>query len=339
MFAPDVGYNPKERRIMSKSVLRGALGASLLGLLAAPAFAHVSLATKQAQIGSTYKAVLGIGHGCGEEATQVFRVEIPEGFYNVKPMPKAGWDIELITGAYAEPYDNHGTQVSEGVREIIWSGGELPDAFFDEFAFRGTFGKDVPAGDFFFPATQECANGENPWTDTSGSHDVDWPAPKLILIGAEPSHGHHGDQAHAAEAGSAHAGDLTLAGAFTRATRPGAPVAGGFMTIENTGGMNDRLVAAASDVAGIMQIHEMRMIDDVMKMRELPDGLEIPAGETVALEPGGYHIMFMELNQPLVEGETVDVTLTFENGGDVTLPLAVMGANAGSAEAAGGHAH
>lgn len=119
-------------------------------------------------------------------------------------------------------------------------------------------------------------------------------------------------------------GDLTIASAFTRATLPGAPVAGGFLTVTNVGTEDDTLLGASTTIAGMTQVHEMAMDGDVMKMRELPDGLPIPAGETVTLQPGGYHLMFMDLTQPLTEGETIAVTLTFAKAGqiDVTLPVA-----------------
>ena len=130
-------------------------------------------------------------------------------------------------------------------------------------------------------------------------------------------------------------GPLQLNGPFTRATLPNAPVAGGFLTIVNTGTEDDRLVSAASDIAKETQIHEMAMEGDVMKMRPLADGLALPAGGTVVLAPGGYHIMFMGLNRALVEGETVPVTLTYEKAGEVTIDLHV---EAPAADAPAGHA-
>lgn len=123
-------------------------------------------------------------------------------------------------------------------------------------------------------------------------------------------------------------GALTIAGAFSRATLPGAPVAGGFFSVTNDGALDDRLTAAASAVAGRVEIHEMAMVGDVMRMRELPEGLVIPAGGTVALEPGGYHVMLMELKAPLVEGETVELVLTFEAAGEIAIPLEIRAPNA-----------
>lgn len=119
-------------------------------------------------------------------------------------------------------------------------------------------------------------------------------------------------------------GDIVIAGAFSRATLPNAPVGGGFLTLTNKGTTDDRLIAAASPVAGVMQLHEMKMEGDVMKMAELPNGIPVPAGQTVTLEPGGLHLMFMELKEPLVEGTQVPVTLTFEKAGTVEVLLDVQ---------------
>jgi len=129
-------------------------------------------------------------------------------------------------------------------------------------------------------------------------------------------------------------GDLEISGPFARATLPNQPVGGGYVTITNKGSTADRLVSATSPAAGMVQIHEMAMEGDVMKMRELPDGLEIPAGQSVTLSPGGLHLMFMKLNGPFKQGSTIPVTLNFEKAGSVEVELPVMPANA---EAPAGH--
>ena len=123
-------------------------------------------------------------------------------------------------------------------------------------------------------------------------------------------------------------GALEITGGFRPATLPNAPVGAGYVTITNTGTTDDTLVSAASPVAGVTQIHEMKMEGDVMKMSELADGLVIPAGQSVTLAPGGLHIMFMQLNQPLVDGTLVPVTLTFATAGAVEIQLAVGSINA-----------
>ena len=312
--------------------------AAALSFLPALALAHASLEQQQVEAGATTKITLRVPHGCDGEATNAVRIEIPDGFYNVKPMPKAGWEVSTETGAYETPYDNHGTMMSEGVLSVTWSGGDLPDAFYDEFTLRGSLGPQMSAGDvLFFPSVQTCANGTADWTDTSGSHDVPNPAPKITLVAAMNDHAHgHGGMAPASDDAVA-LGALRIVAPFARATLPNQPVAGGFMTITNTGDSADRLIAATSPAAARMEVHEMTMKGDVMEMRELEDGLMIPAGETVMLKPGGYHIMFMELAGPLAEGDMTEVTLTFEKAGEVTLVMPVVARGAGGMAHGGGH--
>ena len=123
-------------------------------------------------------------------------------------------------------------------------------------------------------------------------------------------------------------GPLEISGAFTRATLPDAKSGGGFLTIVNTGGEADRLVSAASPVADMVQLHEMKMEGDVMKMSQVENGIDIAAGETVVLAPGGLHLMFMGLRQAFVEGSAIPVTLTFEKAGTIELELPVGAAAA-----------
>lgn len=131
------------------------------------------------------------------------------------------------------------------------------------------------------------------------------------------------DQKMTADQAAVTVGEMEIANPFTRATMPNQPAGGGFLTITNKGSEGDRLIAVSSSVAERAEIHQMTMVGEVMKMRELPDGLPIPAGETVELKPGGYHLMFMGLNQPFVEGESIAVTLTFEKAGKVDVKLMV----------------
>ena len=125
-------------------------------------------------------------------------------------------------------------------------------------------------------------------------------------------------------------GTLEIATPWTRATAPTAKAGGGFMTITNKGTTADRLVAARSNVSAKVEIHEMKMDGSVMRMRELEKGLEIPPGATVALKPGGFHIMFMELKAPFAANSKVPLTLVFEKAGsiDVEMTVEAMGAGA-----------
>lgn len=119
-------------------------------------------------------------------------------------------------------------------------------------------------------------------------------------------------------------GDLEIVHPVARATPPGAPVSGGYMTIRNTGSQPDWLIGGAADFAGKVEIHEMAMEGDVMKMRQLADGLEIPAGGEVTLKPGGYHVMFMQMKQSLAADETYKVTLRFKNAGEIEVDMPAL---------------
>ncbi|MAU96878.1 MAG: hypothetical protein CMP81_13480 [Fulvimarina sp.] len=123
-------------------------------------------------------------------------------------------------------------------------------------------------------------------------------------------------------------GDLEIGHPWSRATLPNAPVAGGYMTITNTGDTADRLIGGSTPAAAEVQIHEMQMDGDVMKMRQIDGGLEVPAGETVTLAPGGYHLMLMKPEKRLMEGDRVPLTLRFEKAGTVEVELAVDKPNA-----------
>ncbi len=135
-----------------------------------------------------------------------------------------------------------------------------------------------------------------------------------------------------AEAHDYEVGDLVIDHPWSRATPAGARVGAGYMVIRNTGDTADRLVSGETDVAGRIEIHEMAMNDGVMTMREIAGGLEIPAGGEVVLEPGGYHMMFMGLEQGFVEGEAFDATLVFETAGPVEVEFAIEGMGARSAD-------
>jgi copper(I)-binding protein len=106
------------------------------------------------------------------------------------------------------------------------------------------------------------------------------------------------------------AAQTTVKDAWVRSTVPQQMATGLFAQI--TSAQGGRLVSAASPVAGVVEVHEMTMDGNVMKMRALPNGLALPAGKAVELKPGGYHVMLMDLKQPLKAGDTVPVTLVIE---------------------------
>ena len=129
-------------------------------------------------------------------------------------------------------------------------------------------------------------------------------------------------------------GDLEIVHPWSRATPPGATVGAGYFIVNNHGTSPDRLVSATAEVAGEAQLHEMAVKDGVMTMKPLPDGLEIPAGGSVALKPGSFHLMLTDLKTPLKEGTQFHGTLTFEKSGTVEVHFVVEGI--GSTEPAGG---
>jgi len=119
-------------------------------------------------------------------------------------------------------------------------------------------------------------------------------------------------------------GALSIDHPWARETAPGQTVGGAFMTINNKGKQDDRLVSANSAVAGEVQIHTVSMTGGIMKMRQLTNGLPIPAGKSVTLKPGGYHVMLIGLKRPLQRGASIPLTLHFSRAGDVKVELAVQ---------------
>ncbi len=115
---------------------------------------------------------------------------------------------------------------------------------------------------------------------------------------------------------------------WSRETAQGQNAGGAFMTIANTGTAADRLTGGSTPVAGRVEIHTMTMEGDVMRMRQLEDGLVVPAGGEVTLKPGSFHVMLMDLKQPLKAGDTVPLTLTFAGAGTIETELVVKPAGA-----------
>lgn len=168
--------------------------AAVLMLGSGAAQAHVTLEGNEAPVGSTYKAVFRVPHGCEGKPTNVVRVRIPEGVIAVKPQPKAGWQLQKIRGAYAKSYDYHGAPMSEGVKEVVWSGGNLGDDEYDEFVLRGYLTTDLKPGEtLYFPVVQECPEDlAERWIEVpaagQSADELELPAPGLMLL--EKTSGH-----------------------------------------------------------------------------------------------------------------------------------------------------
>ena len=146
---------------------------------------------------------------------------------------------------------------------------------------------------------------------------------------------------------SAHAQNIEVKDAWVRSTVPGQKGTGAFMKITAKDGT--KLVGVSSPVAGVGEVHEMKMDGDVMKMRALPS-LDLPAGKAVELKPGGYHVMLMDLKQPLAKDSKVPLTLLFKDAKGVesklelsvpvsTVAPGMSGSGAASGVGAGAHKH
>lgn len=164
-------------------ILTAASVAALL-LAATPAFAHVELENNTAAADGDFKLVFMVPHGCAGSPTTALRIKIPEGVVKAKPEPKAGWALMVVKEKLAEPIKYYSTTLTEDVREIDWTGGNLPDDYYDEFVIVGKM-PNKPGETIYFPAVQECAKGEARWIEIpaagQSSEDLKRPAPALKL--------------------------------------------------------------------------------------------------------------------------------------------------------------
>ncbi len=316
----------------------------MLGISAASA--HPGLERNEASVGASFKAVMRVPHGCSGSPTTTVQISIPKGYIGVKPMPRAGWTLETQTGTYGKSYTLHGRRITEGVTEVIWSGGSLADDHYDEFVLTGFLDNSLASDTHaYFPTVQECAQGSRKWVEIPAAghdpHDLKSPAPRLKLVQAQQS-GHaagHGAAASVPAQASYKVGPLVITAPWARATPGGARVGGAYMTITNTGSEPDRLVGGSVPIAKSLEVHDMAMEGEVMKMRRLDKGLEIAPGATVELKPGGLHVMFMGLTEGLKSGQTVKGALKFEKAGAVEIEYSVAPMGAGSSQGGAKHGH
>jgi uncharacterized protein YcnI len=165
----------------------------LIGVLAAffvaPATAHVTLESQEAKVNAPYKGVLRVPHGCEATATTSIRVRIPAGVLGVKPKPQPGWTLTTVTAKYPKPVKLYHSELTEGVVEISWAGGKLPDAWYEEFVFTGFISGELePGKTIYFPVVQECEKGVHRWIEIpapgQSRSDLPQPAPELKLLPA-----------------------------------------------------------------------------------------------------------------------------------------------------------
>ncbi|MBS0448946.1 MAG: copper chaperone PCu(A)C [Proteobacteria bacterium] len=131
----------------------------------------------------------------------------------------------------------------------------------------------------------------------------------------------------AAQAHDYQAGSIAIGHPYARSTVPAQVNGGAFLSLKNEGSSDDKLIGVSGDVAGSVELHEMAMEGNVMKMRQV-DGVALPAGKTVMLAPGGYHVMLLGLKAPLKQGDSFPLKLTFEKAGTTTVTVDVEGAAA-----------
>jgi len=134
------------------------------------------------------------------------------------------------------------------------------------------------------------------------------------------------------------AGALQIGQPWARSTVPAQKTGGAYLQVRNTGSTPDRLLGGTTSAAERVELHSMKMEGDVMKMREVP-AIEVPAGQTVALQPGGLHLMLVGLKGPLKPGAAVPLTLKFEKAGQVKVDLKVESDAPQPRPATSGHQH
>jgi len=293
----------------------------IAALFSSTVYAHAVLTEQSAIPGSYYKGAIRIGHGCEGASTTGVKIFMPAGFEGAKPQPKAGWNVTLKKAKLNEPYQSHGKTVMEDVVEIEWSVGTkeaaLADGSFDEFAFMARL-PDKP-GLAWLRVLQTCEKGQNDWVEIpsagSSTKGLKMPA-ALLTIKAEGA-----SIATVSPGGAVVSSQVAVGGGWVRPTVKGQKATGAFMKI--TAKESSKLLGVSSPVAGVAEIHEMKMDKDVMKMAAVPS-LDLPAGKAVELKPGGYHVMLMDLKSPLEKGAKVPLTLKFQDAKGAKFQVELM---------------
>jgi hypothetical protein len=270
----------------------------------------------RAEAGTPYQAVLRVGHGCESAGTTSIAVRIPAGFQAAKPVPKPGWNVVLQDGT---------ATWTAASREAT-----LPSSQRGEFVLAGTLPQ--APGPLWFKVLQTCEQGSLDWSQVPvegvSTAGLKTPAALVEVVSSR-------EFAQAASLPK-------VEGAWVRGTVPGQQGTGAFMKL--TAREPVQLIGASTPVAGVAQVHEMRLEGDIMKMRALPR-LDLPAGQAVELKPSGYHIMLMDLKQPLAQGSVVPMTLIFrdakgvESKLELKLPVSSQAPGAAGPAPMDGHKH
>ena len=273
-----------------------------LACFAQQAQAHVVLSEPQAPAGAYFKASLRVGHGCSGSATTGITVTVPAGFQGAKPQPKAGWEVVTRKAKLAQPYTSHGKLITEDVVELRWTASSkesaLLDEHFDEFSFMSRLPDQ--AGPVWLKVLQTCEVGQTDWSEvpSSGTSTKGLKSPAALLMIKSDN------------AAVTSAAGITVSEAWVRPTVAGQKATGAFMKL--TARESAKLVGVSSPVAGVAEIHEMKMEKDIMKMAAIPS-LNLPSGKTVELKPGGFHVMLMDLKSPIANNSKIPLVLHFQD--------------------------
>lgn len=173
-------------------------------VLPAAATAHVTVSPEQAPAGGYAMLDFSVPHGCDGAATDSVSIQMPPQVISATPEEVAGWTVRTKEGKLPKPAEQHGETITEGVREVTWKGGPLPDAHLQRFglsvAFSGEPGESAP-----FKVVQECVGGgETAWVQvvSADGPEPEHPAPTVVLTAAGDEHGHSADDAEQAAASS-----------------------------------------------------------------------------------------------------------------------------------------
>lgn len=160
-----------------------AIAAGVFGL-AASASGHALMMQKDVAAGAWHLMQIGIPHGCGGSPTTAIRIKVPEGIALVRPERKPGWKLSMTMRKIDKPFTSEGVTYTEGVDEIIWTGGDLGDLEFDRFNALIKFPND-PGKTLYFKTIQQCVNGENRWIEIPEGGkkwgEYQHPAPFVVL--------------------------------------------------------------------------------------------------------------------------------------------------------------
>jgi copper(I)-binding protein len=249
--------------------------------LAMPAQAHITLPPGGAHVATAYKAAFRVGHACaGAQSTTGITLRAPAGLHITDVPPHDGWTVQR-----------------EG-QQVRWAPNTPANAL--PASERTTFVVNLALPDkpttLWFKVLQQCDKGQADWAEVPGVDGAaDKPAFPAARLDVLPR--------------GAAAVDAKLP--WVRPTVAGQSATGMFVKLSAPSGA--RLVGASTPLAETVEVHMMKMEDNIMRMRALPDGLDLPAGQTVELAPGGYHLMLFKPRQAMPAGSTVPITLTFRD--------------------------